>query len=67
MISQRGDSMKLILTFLASLLLASQFGARAADELVVYPPVPGLAASSPGITGHRSPGPRGSPGTQVYT
>jgi hypothetical protein len=33
------------LTLLAALLLASQSVARAADELVVYPPVPGLAAS----------------------
>ena len=32
-------------TLLAALLLASQSAARAADELVVYPPVPGLAAS----------------------
>ncbi len=31
--------------FLTLLLLASQPAARAADEVVVYPPVPGLAAS----------------------
>ena len=34
-----------ILTFIAALLLASQSVTHAADELVVYPPVPGLAAS----------------------
>ena len=37
--------MKLTLTLLASLLLASQNLVRANDALVVYPPVPGLAAS----------------------
>jgi hypothetical protein len=37
--------MKPALTLLTALLLASQSVARAADELVVYPPVPGLAAS----------------------
>ena len=34
-----------LLGLLASLLLATQFVARADDGLVVYPPVPGLAAS----------------------
>ena len=38
-------TMKPILTLFTALLLASQSVARAADELVVYPPVPGLAAS----------------------
>ena len=37
--------MKHLLTCLTALLLASQSVARAADELMVYPPVPGLAAS----------------------
>lgn len=37
--------MKPTLVVLVTLLLASQFEVRAADELVVYPPVPGLAAS----------------------
>lgn len=35
----------LILTFPIGLLLASLTGLSAADSLVVYPPVPGLAAS----------------------
>ncbi len=38
--------MKPILIFFTALLLALQSVARAADELVVYPPVPGLAASA---------------------
>jgi hypothetical protein len=37
--------MKLFSSLLAALLMVSQSGARAADELVVYPTVPGLAAS----------------------
>ena len=37
--------MKLALKLFTVLLLASQSVAQAADELVVYPPVPGLAAS----------------------
>lgn len=37
--------MNATLIFLTALLLASQAMARAADALVVYPPVPGLAAS----------------------
>ena len=37
--------MKHTLTLLSALLLALQAVARAADELVLYPPVPGLAAS----------------------
>ncbi|OYV04463.1 MAG: endo-polygalacturonase, partial [Verrucomicrobiales bacterium VVV1] len=38
--------MSTLLAFLASLALALQSAAFAADDLVVYPPVPGLAASS---------------------
>ena len=38
--------MKALTTLLISLLLASQLVARADDELVVYPSVPGLAASA---------------------
>lgn len=38
-------TMKRALTLLTILLLAVQSAARADDELVVYPPVPGLAAS----------------------
>ena len=37
--------MKTTITLLAALLWASQSVARAADEWVVYQPVPGLAAS----------------------
>ena len=37
--------MKPILTLLAALLLALRSVALAADELVIYPPVPGLADS----------------------
>ncbi|MGV3755516.1 MAG: endo-polygalacturonase [Verrucomicrobiota bacterium] len=38
--------MKPLLTLFLALLLASPFVARAAETLVVYPPVPGLAASA---------------------
>lgn len=38
--------MKVIATLLAVLLMASQSAARAADELVVYPPEPGLAPAT---------------------
>ena len=41
----KGAAMRYTLTLLTALLLASQSVAHAADELVVYPPVPGLAAS----------------------
>ena len=37
--------MKPVVTLFITLLLVAQSVARAADELVVYPPVPGLAAS----------------------
>lgn len=37
--------MKSFLTLLSALLLATQLAGRADDELIVYPPVPGLAAS----------------------
>jgi hypothetical protein len=38
-------TMKHLFAFLAAMLLVSQSEARAADELIMYPPVPGLAAS----------------------
>jgi hypothetical protein len=38
--------MKFLLPILTALLLASQSVSRAAADLVVYPPVPGLAASA---------------------
>ena len=37
--------MRMIVSLLAALLLASLSSTHAADELIVYPPVPGLAAS----------------------